>query len=634
MNQLFKQIIAYMLDQYQTVLTILAVVSTIAYLVLIYDLKDHEGDSALIRLSSEQIQLYHQTNLLVTQLIATSNKGQKSKLRTQILANMTRFNDTHSSLVRGVRLVREGNRLIHKPAALSPELRKLYFHEPYDLDRRINLYIATVKSMLSLPDEALNPDNPKFKALFSKRFDGFSNALESVVSQYQRESEYRFNTTVDMQNYMYVVTLMSLAIVGLFILRPLVFKLRESMGSLKTQKDFSENLINTSQAFIIGLDVDGKIVIFNQFAEENTGWLHEELRDVEFFEQFIPANEREGILEVFRQMMHEGTIYENEIETQMAIRSGEFLRISWHNTAILDPKTQKSSLFLATGVDITERKHAEQELKSTMRELGQLSTRLQDEVNLAAALQKAMLPNPEIDLPGIQGQAKLQTSTEVGGDYYDYFQIAGHQSILLVGDVSGHGVAAGTMVSAAKVGISSLVHEGISKPSEILRSLNETMLATTHQSLLMTMACVRLDARNGLLTFANAGHVLPYLRRKNDREWNMIEASGLPLGKSSDTDFSTTESEVQMEVGDRLFLFTDGVVEEESPMGEAFGYDRLESLLTQYGDAEPEILYEQILVALRLHCGGKSFTDDITMLLVNHTDRVSTTVTFHDKTGK
>ena len=140
--------------------------------------------------------------------------------------------------------------------------------------------------------------------------------------------------------------------------------------------------------------------------------------------------------------------------------------------------------------------------------------------------------------------------------------------------------------------------------------------------LLMTMACIRLDARNGHLTFANAGHVLPYLRRKNDREWNMIEASGLPLGKSAEADFSSTESEIQIEVGDRLFLFTDGVVEEESPMGEAFGYERLEALLNQYGDAEPEVLYEQILVALCLHCGGGSFTDDITMLLVNHTDRV------------
>ncbi len=622
MNQLFKRIIAYMLDQYQTVLTILAVVSTIAYLVLIYDLKDHEGDSALIRLSAEQIQLYHQTNLLVSQLVAADDKGIRRQIRTKILENMTRFNDTHSSLVRGVRLVREGSRLVHKPAALSPELRRLYFHEPHDLDRRINGYIAATKSMLSLPDEALTPDNPKVKAVFSKKFDGLSEGLESAVSQYQGESEYRFNTTMDMQNLMYALTLMSLVIVGVFILRPLVFKLRESMGSLKEQKDFSENLINTTQAFIVGLDVEGKIAIFNQFAEENTGWLHEELKGVEFFEQFIPADEREAMLRVFNQMMREGTIFENEIETQMSIRSGEFLRISWHNIAILDPKTQKPSLFLATGVYITQRKHAEQELRKTMGELGKLSDRLQDEVNIAAALQKAMLPNPKIDLPGLQGQAKLQTSTEVGGDYYDYFQVAGHQSILLVGDVSGHGVAAGTMVSAAKAGISSLIHEGISKPSEILRSLNETMLATAHQSLLMTMACIRLDARNGHLTFANAGHVLPYLRRKNDRDWNMIEASGLPLGKSAEADFVSTESEIQIEVGDRLFLFTDGVVEEESPMGEAFGYERLEALLNHYGDAEPEILYEQILTALRLHRGGDSFTDDITMLLVNHTDRV------------
>ena len=175
---------------------------------------------------------------MVTQLVAANDKDVRRQLRTRILENMTRFNDTHSSLVRGVRLVREGSRLVHKPALLSAQLQRLYFREPYDLDRRINGYIAATKSMLSLPDRMLTPDNPKVKAVFSKKFDGLSEGLESAVSQYQGESEYRFSTTVDMQNLMYALTLMSLVIVGVFILRPLVFKLRESMGILKEQKDF------------------------------------------------------------------------------------------------------------------------------------------------------------------------------------------------------------------------------------------------------------------------------------------------------------------------------------------------------------------------------------------------------------
>ncbi|MEE9412292.1 MAG: PP2C family protein-serine/threonine phosphatase, partial [Methylococcales bacterium] len=322
-------------------------------------------------------------------------------------------------------------------------------------------------------------------------------------------------------------------------------------------------------------------------------------------------------------MMKSSDQMSKELETQLIIRSGELLNIMWHNMVILDPATEKPLLFLATGIDITDRKLSEQKLQETHAELQQLSERLQSEVNLAASLQKVMMASPKIDLPGLQGHAKMLTSSEVGGDYYDYFEIDGNQSIVLVGDVSGHGVAAGTVVSAAKAGVSSLIHKGISAPSAILESLNETMLETAQQELLMTMACITLDAKTGVLRFANAGHVLPYRRQKENRQWTMIEASGLPLGQSADADYQSSETTHQLDVGDRLFLFTDALVEEESPFGDAFGYDRLERILDTYGDAEPEVIFEQLLTALRAHTGQYDFSDDITFVVMNHTDRVT-----------
>jgi serine phosphatase RsbU (regulator of sigma subunit) len=297
--------------------------------------------------------------------------------------------------------------------------------------------------------------------------------------------------------------------------------------------------------------------------------------------------------------------------------------VIWHNTVILDPHSDEPMLFLATGDDITERKLAENQLQQTLKELGNLSARLQDEINLAATLQRSILPSPEINLPGVQGMATLITSSEVGGDYYDYFQVSGYQSVFLVGDVSGHGVAAGTMVSAAKGGLYPLISEGIAKPAEILRSLNATMLSAAHQSLLMTMSCVSLDGRTGRLRFANAGHVFPYLRRRDSNEWIMLEGSvGLPLGKTVDVDYLAVEQELDMEIGDRLFLFTDGLVEEESPLGEPFGYDRLESLLQQHAHSSPDVLHKAILFALRNHCGRDGFSDDVTLAVIDHSDRV------------
>ncbi|MEW6611756.1 MAG: SpoIIE family protein phosphatase [Pseudomonadota bacterium] len=248
-----------------------------------------------------------------------------------------------------------------------------------------------------------------------------------------------------------------------------------------------------------------------------------------------------------------------------------------------------------------------------------LSRRLQSEVANAALLQRTLLPPPEMRMAGLAGQAHMITSSEVGGDYYDYFAAGPHRTVLLVGDVSGHGVASGTMVSAAKAGVNLLATEGVSDPREILERLNQTLLATARQSLLMTLFCASVDTRNGTLRFANAGHQFPYLRRAGHGTWSMLEAGGLPLGKEAKADYASQI--VDFEVGDRLFLYTDGVVEAESPVGEPFGYERLEALLDAHGAAPAAQLKAAVLDALHVHCGGDSFADDVTLFVLDFQER-------------
>ena len=610
-----------MLDQYMTVLIVMASVASLTYLVLIYDLKNHEGDSALIRISAEQERLIREIDLATTRLLIVKDAKTQQKIRGEIISQLTVMKDTHITLSRGDKFIREGNRLVHVPGEMSRTMADFYYGSPYNLDDRVKAYIASTKKLLSIKAADFTRNNPAIRKFMDDDKEKLIEGLRNVTSLHQQESEYKLSRTVDMQHLMFTITLCSLLIVGGLILRPLVFKLRDSMGLLKEEKEFTENVLDTSQALIIGLDADGKIILFNQYAQEITGWYEQEVKGGDFIEPFFADAERESMYKLFSDMMKNG-VSEGEIENDILIRSGESLRVSWHMTVVNDAGSGLPVLFLATGIDITERKKAELDLQKTLSELEKISARLQDEVKLAANLQKAIIPSPVIDLPGMQGQANLVTSSEVGGDYYDYFQVGGQKTVMLVGDVSGHGVAAGTMVSAAKAGVYPLIHEGVSRPSEILRSLNETMFATAHQSLLMTMACISLDATSGKLQFANAGHVLPYIRRKIDRKWSMLEASGMPLGKSLDSEYGSSENEFTLEIGDRLFMYTDGLVEEESPQGEPFGYERLERILEQYGDAEPEVLRGRIMTELSQHCGGRALEDDVTVVIVNHTDRV------------
>jgi PAS domain S-box-containing protein len=624
-NIILRRIVTYMLDQYGTVLVILAATIIFSYFVVIFGLKEQEGNATLVRLSTEQGQIVQTINFHTTQLAHHDNKKSISKTKGVISKHLARLQDTHLSLKEGDRFVRQGTRITHVRGVLPPELRKIYSGSSKEtsLNRQMSRYRTLVREIVSLPPAKLFFNNPQLTLLYEDISPPLMRNLNTVSNFYQTRTESMLEGTKRKQNLVLLLSLGILALLGTGLLRPLVQRLKESNQKFETEKAFADNVINTAQALIIGLDPDENIVLFNQYAEESTGWAAEEVTGKNFFELFVSQDGEKTLQTLFSQMMLGELEFSDEVETKIQVSTGEFIEVIWHSTVVLDQKTKKTIMFLATGSDITERKAVEANLQRTHAQMEALSQRLQGEVNLAATLQQSILPSAHIELPGIQGFANLLTSSEVGGDYYDYYKIGGHHSLIFIGDVSGHGVAAGTMVSAAKASVYPLVHEGLTHPAHILNRLNETLLMTVQQSLLMTMNCLSLDARTGTLQFANAGHVLPYLWRHKESYWEMLEASGLPLGKSIDADYSLSTIEIEMEVGDRLFLFTDGLVEEESPSGEAFGYERLEDILSQCGELDAEVVKDYLLEALESHCETQKFEDDVSVMMITHSDRIA-----------
>lgn len=617
-----RESLAWALDQYATVLGLLAMTAVVTYAVLISDLKSQEGTAAALNLAGHQRTLVERGVVLALKMSVTNSHAERQAIRQQMVETLTLFENMHAYLRNGDRLIRQGPRLLAEPGELAPELRLIYFDEPAYLDRQINAYITAIRTLLSQPVDTVDPEDASLRYLVSDAPEKILAGLDKVVAYYQQNADFRLQNTQNLQAVSLAFFLIALVFGGMGLLNPLVQRLKDSMASLQEQRDFNDNIINTAQALIIGVDPKGKITLFSRYAQEISGWMEEEVRGQEFFARLFAPEQQERMRKLFDEVMQGSAVGEAGTEIPLLIRSEELVDIVWHATVIRDQATKQPALFLITGDDITERKRAEEIIQATLAELEKLSSRLQEEINLAATLQHSILPSPEISLPGLQGSASLTTSSEVGGDYYDYYKVGGFYSIMLIGDVSGHGVAAGTMVSAAKAGVYPLVAEGVTRPAEILRSLNETMLATAHQSLLMTMGVLSLDSRTGHLRFANAGHVLPYLKRREDNHWIMLEGGSSPLGKSHDTDYLAVEQELQLEIGDRLFLYTDGVVEEESTRGEPFGYDRLEALLNENAEAEPKVLEEKILAALRTHTGREHFDDDVTVAVLEHTERV------------
>jgi len=255
-----------------------------------------------------------------------------------------------------------------------------------------------------------------------------------------------------------------------------------------------------------------------------------------------------------------------------------------------------------------------EEQKSLLGELDRLSSRIREEVAMGKKVQQDLLPPTHQLLNGITVAGGICTSTEIGGDFFDYFAIGEHQVGLVIADVSGHGVQAGMVTTAAKASLHTLLALGVTTPGGLLSGMNNAILQTARQSLLMTCLIACIDTQGDTLTIANAGHNFPYLVRGSAGAPEMLdEAVGFPLG--FETDCSFTEHRTPFRAGDALFLYTDGIIECVDGEGEEFGYERFSQLLQRAAySCSPEKLHGHLLAGAGEFSGSAVFDDDVTTL--------------------
>lgn len=253
---------------------------------------------------------------------------------------------------------------------------------------------------------------------------------------------------------------------------------------------------------------------------------------------------------------------------------------------------------------------------SLLDTLRSLSARIREEVAQASRIQQDLLPEPEFAFSGISVGAGITTSTEIGGDFYDYFTLGKAQIGLIIADVSGHGVQSGMVTTAAKASLHTLLSFGITSPAELLSGMNRAIIATARRTLLMTCLIAVIDTESKRLTYANAGHNFPYRYGRATGTLEPLEQlSGFPLGFEEDTVFR--EFTCPFQEGDTLFLYTDGIVECRDENGEEFGYERLEKTLLDHIAIRPPALIRAVLERARNFAGSSTLEDDATAVIAS-----------------
>ncbi|HEX5699525.1 MAG TPA: SpoIIE family protein phosphatase [Rubrobacter sp.] len=234
--------------------------------------------------------------------------------------------------------------------------------------------------------------------------------------------------------------------------------------------------------------------------------------------------------------------------------------------------------------------------------------RIEQELRVARSIQQASLPKEVPSLRGWQITPYYQPAREVGGDFYDFHLLPEGRLGVVVGDATGKGVPAALVMASARSMLRALAQASDS-PGEVLGRVNDALVTDIPPNMFVTCFYAILDPKYGTLEYANAGHDLPYLWRGGDA--HELRATGMPLGLMPGMRYEHKETELDR--GQGVFFYGDGLVEAHDPKGEMFGFPRLRAHVAERG--EERSLGEYLMEELYSFVGkGWEQEDDITLL--------------------
>jgi serine phosphatase RsbU (regulator of sigma subunit)/DNA-binding GntR family transcriptional regulator len=233
----------------------------------------------------------------------------------------------------------------------------------------------------------------------------------------------------------------------------------------------------------------------------------------------------------------------------------------------------------------------------------------------AKDVQEAFFP-PTLAIPGLCCKTYYKPAQSIGGDYYDFLQLWGDRWGLAIGDVSGKGIGAALLMASLQASLRSQALHAHSDLAALIGDVDRLVYAASPDHLYASLFYAEYDTATRLLRYVNAGHNSPLVLRWRDGQCKLsrLKPGGNPIGVLKGSKFLSDQ--IQLEAGDVLVAYTDGITEAENAQGELWGYRRLENLLRTCRDLKPEKIIRCILDGVAAFTGGGSQRDDITLMVI------------------
>ncbi|MFQ5769045.1 MAG: PP2C family protein-serine/threonine phosphatase, partial [bacterium] len=242
--------------------------------------------------------------------------------------------------------------------------------------------------------------------------------------------------------------------------------------------------------------------------------------------------------------------------------------------------------------------------------------RFEQELKVAHDAQRKLLPKKMPRIPGLEIEAISITANEVGGDYYDFFEV-GNRLAIAVGDVSGKGAKAAFYMAELK-GIIESLSNIYTSPKELMIQINQSLFRNLERTAFISLIYSIIDTKKKELVFTRAGHCPLLFCSEGNGESRYIEPPGLGLGLDYGKKFAEILSEqtITLKSGDVLIFYTDGVIEARDREYREFDEERLRKLVSKNFHLRASQIKELLVKEIQDFVGGAKSHDDLTLVVI------------------
>jgi sigma-B regulation protein RsbU (phosphoserine phosphatase) len=236
------------------------------------------------------------------------------------------------------------------------------------------------------------------------------------------------------------------------------------------------------------------------------------------------------------------------------------------------------------------------------------------ELKKARQVQESLLPENPPELPGWRLTVSLEPAHETSGDFYDYLSLPGGKLGLVIADVTDKGTSAALYMALSRSLWRTFAADHPAEPELAMAETNRRIMADTHGGLFITLFYGILNPEDGTFTYCSAGHHPAFLIKASNGGVVQLEHTGIPLGVFDDARWERMR--VEIEPGDALVLYTDGITDAQNSSEEFYGLTRLQEALKKHHSEGAHDLHQALLSDVHNWMGATPQFDDITLMVV------------------